>query len=66
MKSETITDLERRLKLARQAYRDFHATCFWSYRLNLEITEVQIRFVIRGLRKYGGHKGYKIAAELCR
>ena len=66
MKTETITDLERRLKLARQAYHDFHATCFWSYRSNLEITEDRIPFVIRGLRKYGGHKGYKIAAELCR
>ena len=65
MKTESITDLERRLNLAQQAFRDFHAICFWSYRSDLEITEDQLPFVIRGLRKYGGHKGYKIAAELC-
>lgn len=59
------TDGEHRLKLARRAYRDFHAQCFWSYRADFEITEKDIPFVIRGLRHYGGHKGYRIAAKLC-
>jgi hypothetical protein len=59
-------DRERRVALAQRAFRDFRAQCFWSYRSDLVITEDKIPFVIRGLRKYGGHKGYKIVAELCR
>jgi hypothetical protein len=56
---------QRRLELARRAFRDFYLQCFWSYRDDLEITEEKIPFVVRGLRLHGGHKGYKIAAELC-
>lgn len=56
----------RRLELARKAYRDFYAQCFWSYREDAEITEEKIPFVIRRLREHGGHAGYRIAAELCR
>ena len=56
---------QRRLALAQQAYRDFFAQCFWSYREDAEITEDKIPFVIRGLREHGGHAGYRIAARLC-
>ena len=56
---------ERRLQLAKQAFKDFSLQCFWSCREDLEITEDKIPFVVRGLRHYGGHKGYRIAAELC-
>ncbi len=59
-------DRERRLELARQAFKEFYAQCFWSYREDLEITEDKIPFVIRGLRRHGGHKGYRIVADLCR
>jgi hypothetical protein len=55
-----------RLKLAQQAFRDFFAQCFWSSDPKLEITEELVPFVVRGLRHYGGHKGYEVAAELCR
>jgi hypothetical protein len=58
-------DRESRLALAQRAYREFRTQCFWSYRPDLVITEDYIPFVVRGLRKYGGHKGYKIAAKLC-
>jgi hypothetical protein len=57
---------ERRVALAQRAYREYHSQCFWSYRPDLIITEDKIPFVMRGLRKYGGHRGYKIVAELCR
>jgi hypothetical protein len=57
---------ERRLQLARKAFQEFSAQCFWSSARDLEIQEEDIPFVIRGLRHYGGHKGYRIAAELCR
>jgi hypothetical protein len=56
----------RRLELARKAYRDFYAQCFWSYREDAEITEEKIPFVIRRLREHGGHAGYRTAAEICR
>jgi hypothetical protein len=55
-----------RLDLARKAFRDFYAQCFWSYREDAEITEDKIAFVIRGLREHGGLAGYQVAAELCR
>ncbi len=57
---------QRRLELARQAFKDFYAQCFWSYRPDAEITEERIPFVIRGLREHGGLAGYRVAAELCR
>lgn len=55
---------QRRLELARKAYQEFHALCFWSYRPDAEITEAKIPFVIRGLRENGGAAGYRIAAKL--
>lgn len=57
---------ERRLQLARQAFKEFFAQCFWSSDPNLEIRAEDIPFVIRGLRYHGGHRGYRLAAELCR
>lgn len=57
---------QRRVELAQQAYRDFFAQCFWSYREDAEITEEKIPFVIGALRENGGHAGYRIAAQLCR
>lgn len=59
------TDRDRRLALAQRAYREFRSQCFWSYRSDLEITEEDIPFIIRELRRNGGHKGYKVVAELC-
>jgi hypothetical protein len=56
---------QRRLELARTAFREFYAQCFWSYREDAEITEDKIPFVIRGLRENGGLAGYRIAAKLC-
>ena len=66
MEATAQTDRERRLELARKAFKDFYAQCFWSYREDLEITEEKIPLIIQGLRKQGGHAGYRVAAELCR
>jgi hypothetical protein len=60
-----IANRQRRLDLAKKAFREFYAQCFWSYREDAEITEDKIEFVIRGLREHGGLAGYQIAAELC-
>ena len=59
------TARQRRLELARKAFKEFCAQCFWSYREDAEITEDKIPFVIRDLREHGGLAGYQIAAELC-
>jgi hypothetical protein len=56
---------ERRVEIARQAFQEFYARCFWSYRRDLQITEGEIPFIIRELRRNGGHPGYKVVAELC-
>ena len=54
-----------RLELARRAFKEFYAQCFWSYRDDLDITEEFIPFVIRGLCEHGGMAGYRMAARLC-
>ena len=56
---------QRRLELARKAFREFYAQCFWSYREDAEITEDKIPFVVRGLREHGGLAGYQLAAAIC-
>jgi hypothetical protein len=56
---------ETRLELARRAYREFHASCFWSYREDADITEEKIPWVARKLREHGGLRGYRVAAMLC-
>ena len=64
--SKEQSDREHRLELARQAFKEFFAQCFWSSDPHREITEQDIPFIVRGLRYYGGHNGYRIAARLCR
>lgn len=66
MSKESTTDRERRIELARKAFKEFYARCFWSYREDLEITEEFIPFIIRGLRQHGGMAGYRVASKLCR
>ena len=66
MTDERTTDRAHRVELAREAFIQFHARCFWSYRDDLDITEEWIPFVIRGLRQHGGMVGYRVASELCR
>ena len=66
MNNEPSSDRERRVELARKAFKEFYGSCFWSYREDLEITDEFIPFVIRGLRQHGGLAGYRIASELCR
>jgi hypothetical protein len=59
------TEPESRLALVQRAFREFRSQCFWSYRDDVVSKEVDIRFVVRELRRNGGPKGYQIAAELC-
>jgi hypothetical protein len=57
---------QRRLELARKAFKEFYAQCFWSYREDVEITEEDIPWVLRELRHNGGHRGYRVVGEICR
>jgi hypothetical protein len=66
VKAIAQTARERRLELARKAFKDFYAQCFWSADPGLTVQEQHIPLIIRGLRLHGGHKGFRIAAELCR
>jgi hypothetical protein len=57
---------ERRLELARKAFKDFYALCFWSADPDHQVVEADLPWIIRNLRQNGGHRGYRIVAELCR
>ena len=57
---------QRRLALAQQAFRDFFAECFWSSDPGHRVEERDLPWIIRNLREHGGHRGYRIVAELCR
>jgi hypothetical protein len=63
--SDTVAR-QRRLELARKAFKEFYAQCFWSYREDAEITEEDIPWVLRELRHNGGHRGYRLVGEICR
>lgn len=65
--TEQIADQrQRRLELARKAFKEFYVECFWSWQENPEITEETIPLIVRALRIHGGAKGYELANELCR
>jgi hypothetical protein len=57
---------QRRLELARQAFKEFYVQCFWSSDPEHRVEEADIPWIIRNLRHHGGHRGYRIVAELCR
>jgi hypothetical protein len=60
----TPCDLHEQLRLANLLYREFQSRCFWHSPRDLVITEELIPFVVKGLRTYGGHRGFKLAGRL--
>jgi hypothetical protein len=66
MKPVAEERVAERVERARRAFHAFRSLCFWSWPEDSEITEETIPLIVQGLRKYGGHKGYRAAAELCR
>jgi len=58
--------MEERLSRAQEAYREYHCRCFWFMDEDLIITEGVLPLVIEELKLHGGHKGWKLAHELCR
>ena len=55
-----------RVREARRAYRRFHMQCFWYMKPNAVITKDDLPIIVKGLRSYGGHAGYRMAGKLCR
>lgn len=51
---------------ARRAFRRFHASCFWSYRSDLEITSADLPWVAEQLMKHGNRDAWRVGARLCR
>jgi hypothetical protein len=60
----TPHNLHERLELATKLYREFQNQCFWHSPRDLVITEELIPFVVKGLRTYGGGRGFKLAGKL--
>ena len=59
-------DRERRLALAREAFHDFRAQCFWFWKDDPDFDDATIALLVEDLRLHGGHRGDRVAAELCR
>jgi len=55
---------KERLALANQLYQEFRTRCFWHSPRDLVITEELIPFVVKGLRTYGGRRGFILAGKL--
>ena len=55
-----------RLREARRAFRRFRASCFWSYRPDLEIGMADVPWVAEQLMKHGNREAWMVGARLCR
>lgn len=66
MQGEKDLNEAERLQLAREAYREFYAECFWYLRPDLSIDAAAVPEIARGLRRHGGRRGFLLAARLCR
>ena len=53
-----------RVREARRAFREFHATCFWSYRKDLEIGLGDVDWVANTLKKNGDMRAWRMAGRL--
>lgn len=57
--------MEERLRRAQEAYREYRLQCFWYMPKDFVVTEENLPLLIEGLKLEGGHKGWKLAHELC-
>lgn len=54
-----------RLREARRAFKEFFASCFWSYDPNYVITLNDLPWVAEQLMKNGGRKAWQKGSKLC-
>lgn len=52
------------VRLARAAYRKFHAQCFWSYLPDLPITSENTSWVAEQLRRNGNRGAWRLADRI--
>lgn len=52
------------VRMARHAFKQFRAKCFWSFRDDLAIGPAQVPWVAEQLRKHGGRDAWTQAAKL--
>ena len=62
--SETAREMVR-VREAKRAFREFYATCFWSYRADLEIGLNDVEWVAETLRRNGNLETWRAAGRLC-
>ena len=55
-----------KVREARRAFRQFRATCFWSYRPDLVIGAADVAWVAEQLMKQGNRDAWRTGAKLCR
>lgn len=54
-----------RVREARRSFRKFYATCFWSYRSELDIGPADVEWVAETLKKNGDMRAWRAARRLC-
>ena len=62
---ETARDMVR-VREARKAFRRFYASCFWSYRQDLQIGLEDVPWVADQLMKHGNREAWRVGQRLCR
>jgi hypothetical protein len=55
-----------KVREARRAFREFHASCFWSADPSYMVTLSDVPWVAKQLMTYGGREGWRLGAKLCR
>ena len=63
---EPVELTAEKVALAQQAFREFHARCFWFMRADAQIPAEDVPYVCERLRADGGRRGFEIASEICR
>lgn len=53
-----------RVARAQQLFTEFYARCFWHMPPGFRVRTVDLPAIIKGLRTYGGRRGFLAAAEL--
>lgn len=55
-----------KVREARRAFREFHASCFWSYDPSYRVQLSDVPWVAERLMEQGGWRGWELGARLCR
>jgi len=55
-----------KVREARKAFRKYHASCFWSYRADLQVGMDDVPWVAEQLMKHGNRQAWQIGNALCR